>query len=132
MRGWLPVKTKDDSPQGQGSGLTYSRRYALAGIVGLAQIDDDAEAAQGRNKPTIAADSGGALSPKQQKFAAEFASSIVAALHADEDQAVITAKITQLNRELSEDKLIGVAAWNLLNSKDRAAFKAYVKQDQAA
>ena len=30
MRGWLPVKTKDDTPQGQGSGLTYSRRYALA------------------------------------------------------------------------------------------------------
>lgn len=132
MRGWLPVRTKDDSAQGQGSGLTYARRYALAGMVGLAQIDDDAEAAQGRNKPTIAADSGDTLSPKQQKFAAEFAASIVAALHADEDQAVITAKIAQLNSELSEDKLIGLAAWNLLNSKDRAAFKAYVKQDQAA
>jgi hypothetical protein len=46
--GEMPVLTKDASPQGQGSGLTYARRYALAAIVGLAQIDDDAEAAQGR------------------------------------------------------------------------------------
>lgn len=45
-----PILTKDDSPQAQGSGITYARRYALAAIVGLAQIDDDAEAAQGRGK----------------------------------------------------------------------------------
>lgn len=48
VRGVLPILTKDNSPQGQGSGITYARRYALAAIVGLAQIDDDAEAAQGR------------------------------------------------------------------------------------
>ena len=48
MRGTLPVITKDNGPQAQGSGITYARRYALAAIVGLAQIDDDAEAAQGR------------------------------------------------------------------------------------
>jgi hypothetical protein len=48
IAGEMPVLTKDASPQGQGSGITYARRYALAAIVGLAQIDDDAEAAQGR------------------------------------------------------------------------------------
>ena len=48
IAGQMPVLTKDNSPQGQGSGITYARRYALAAIVGLAQIDDDAEAAQGR------------------------------------------------------------------------------------
>lgn len=52
MRGVLPVKAKDDGAQAQGSGITYARRYALAAIVGLAQIDDDAEAAQGRNNGT--------------------------------------------------------------------------------
>jgi len=46
-----PVLTKDDGPQAQGSGITYARRYALAAMVGLAQIDDDAEAAQARGKP---------------------------------------------------------------------------------
>ena len=55
VRGVLPVKTKDDGPQAQGSGITYARRYALAAMVGLAQIDDDAEAAQGRNKPSKSA-----------------------------------------------------------------------------
>ena len=50
VKSYCPILTKDDSPQGQGSGITYARRYALAAIVGLAQIDDDAEAAQGRNK----------------------------------------------------------------------------------
>lgn len=53
MRGELPVKTKDDGPQAQGSGITYARRYALAAIVGLAQIDDDAEAAQGRQADNL-------------------------------------------------------------------------------
>lgn len=51
ISGVLPVKTKDDGPQAQGSGITYARRYALAAIVGLAQIDDDGEAAQARKKP---------------------------------------------------------------------------------
>jgi hypothetical protein len=50
VRGELPIRSKDDSPQALGSGITYARRYALAAIVGLAQIDDDAEAAQGRTK----------------------------------------------------------------------------------
>lgn len=49
MRGVLPIVAKDSGPQAQGSGITYARRYALAAIVGLAQIDDDAEAAQARN-----------------------------------------------------------------------------------
>ena len=48
IRSVLPIKVKDNSPQAQGSGLTYARRYALAAIVGVSQIDDDAEAAQGR------------------------------------------------------------------------------------
>lgn len=50
IKSYCPILTKDDSPQGQGSGITYARRYALAAIVGLAQIDDDAEAAQGRKE----------------------------------------------------------------------------------
>jgi hypothetical protein len=50
VSGVLPVKAKDDGPQAQGSGITYARRYALAAIVGLAQVDDDAEAAQARTR----------------------------------------------------------------------------------
>jgi hypothetical protein len=39
---------KDETPQGMGSALTYARRYALAAMVGIAQVDDDGAAASGR------------------------------------------------------------------------------------
>lgn len=41
---------KDDSPQSYGSTLTYARRYALAAIVGIAQVDDDAESGMQRTQ----------------------------------------------------------------------------------
>jgi len=54
--GYLPILTKDSSSQSQGSGITYARRYALAAVVGLAQIDDDGGTAQTINKPQIKPD----------------------------------------------------------------------------
>lgn len=40
------IKPKDDSPQGQGSAITYMRRYALSAVLGIAtETDDDGEAA---------------------------------------------------------------------------------------
>ena len=50
IKSFCPILTKDSSAQGQGSGITYARRQSLAAIVGLAQIDDDGEAAQARGK----------------------------------------------------------------------------------
>jgi len=47
---YKPVK---DDPQGNGSALTYARRYALAAIAGVSQIDDDAESAMNRKDPEI-------------------------------------------------------------------------------
>jgi len=41
----LPIKPAKTDPQTLGSCLTYLRRYALAGVVGLSPLDDDAEAA---------------------------------------------------------------------------------------
>jgi len=42
---WLqattPLLMKDQTPQGQGSAITYMRRYALAGVLGLATEEDD-------------------------------------------------------------------------------------------
>ena len=48
IRGVFPIKTKDESPQVFLSALTYARRGSLAAMVGIAQIDDDGESAQGR------------------------------------------------------------------------------------
>lgn len=50
IRGRLHMTPKDASPQGIGSAITYARRYALAGIVGLAQVDDDGNAASGKTE----------------------------------------------------------------------------------
>jgi hypothetical protein len=38
---WSQLVMKDETPQGQGSALTYLRRYALSAALGLATEDDD-------------------------------------------------------------------------------------------
>lgn len=43
---WSVPVTKND-PQGFGSALTYIRRYSLVSMIGIAQVDDDGEAASG-------------------------------------------------------------------------------------
>lgn len=49
VRSRLRLTPKDGTPQGMGSAITYGRRYALAAIVGVAQVDDDGNAASGRS-----------------------------------------------------------------------------------
>lgn len=44
--GEYPVTASQAGPQGEGSGLTYARRYALMALVGIAPEDDDGNAAQ--------------------------------------------------------------------------------------
>lgn len=51
IKSMLPIKTDKDTCQGWGSGITYSRRYALAALVGCVQDDDDGnEAESSKNK----------------------------------------------------------------------------------
>lgn len=54
MRSRYPVRPAKNDPQGIGSALTYSRRYALMAMVGVVadDEDDDGEAAVGRSAPT--------------------------------------------------------------------------------
>jgi len=40
-----------NTPQSQGSAITYARRYSLAAMVGICPEDDDAEGAMVRGKP---------------------------------------------------------------------------------
>ncbi len=51
IEGEYPIVSKDNTPQGLGSGNTYARRYALSGMLGLTtDVDDDGEGATGRTK----------------------------------------------------------------------------------
>jgi len=49
MKSITPVKAMKEDPQAMGSAITYARRYSLAAICGIAQMDDDAESAMSRN-----------------------------------------------------------------------------------
>jgi len=51
IKGRLPLSTAKVDPQGQGSAITYARRYSLSAIIGLCtEEDDDAEAATDRKE----------------------------------------------------------------------------------
>lgn len=124
ISGVLPVKTKDESPQAQGSGITYARRYALAAIVGLAQIDDDAEAAQGRTGINPRGDMGLAITPAQRDpIVAEFR----AALDLDADEPLIASAVYAIHDRIRTNADLYVAVSDALNSKERSALKAYIK-----
>jgi hypothetical protein len=47
----LPLLKPD--PQAAGAAITYARRYALASITGIPQVDDDAESLMLRNESSI-------------------------------------------------------------------------------
>lgn len=67
IAGRLRMTPKEATPQSIGSCITYARRYALAGIVGIAQIDDDAEAAHGRTNGFTKVDPRGEEFKKQDQ-----------------------------------------------------------------
>jgi hypothetical protein len=48
VAGTATASPKDMGPQAIGSVITYLRRYALAAVAGVSQIDDDANAGEGR------------------------------------------------------------------------------------
>jgi len=52
----LPMPIVKQDAQGLGSALTYCRRYALAAIVGVSPMDDDAEASMDRGNKAIKQD----------------------------------------------------------------------------
>ncbi len=113
LRGELPVKAKDDGAQAQGSGITYARRYALAAIVGLAQIDDDAEAAHGRANPSA---------DKAKDLAARFM-----AAHKNKSDAGIYA----VHASAQGDQDLYEAAWELISASDRRAIKDAIARQKA-
>lgn len=51
IEGTQPLCAKGVTPQDLGSAISYARRYGLAAIVGVVQVDDDGNAASGRSAP---------------------------------------------------------------------------------
>ena len=124
ISGVLPVKAKDDGPQAQGSGITYARRYALAAIVGLAQIDDDAEAAQGRPGITPKGDMGLAIPAAQRD---PLVAEIRAAFDLDAEEAQIAQAVLAIHNRIRTQPDLYVAVADAMTAKERNALKAYIK-----
>jgi hypothetical protein len=122
--GHLPVAARrTQGPQAQGSGITYARRYALAAIVGLAQIDDDAEAAQARpftNNPR--GDLGKNVDAKaRDALAQEFRAAFDLL-----DEADIAVAVLAIHERVSSNHDLYVAAADQLTAKERSAIKKYI------
>lgn len=98
----LTVRTAGNTPQAQGSAITYGKRYQLLGILGIATEDDDGKAAAA---PAVA--------PREpQKSAArreaEKLFDELKALDADDKAAMLAWKG---ERKVSVDELEGDADW---------------------
>ena len=123
IRGRLTMHPKDGSPQAYGSCLTYARRYALAAIVGVAQVDDDANAASGK---ALKDNSGRPdTSDVDPEVAEEYANVMRAIIDADDPGRAKT-----LHDELIADPAMYTAAADLAGKK--AKWKALVAAAKAA
>ena len=111
VRGSCSAKPAKDDAQGIGSVITYLRRYGLAAIVGVAQVDDDGEAAVGRKETDKQRVS---ISQATQRKFAEDARACLA--NSDVDG------LKQLWSEWDSDER--VVLWALFNSQERTAMKA--------
>ncbi len=122
IEGSLPIKAKDDSPQAQGSGMTYARRYGLAAMIGVYQTDDDAEAAQGRHSPHPD------TSKVSPDIVEKYADTFRAHLNVNNEKGVWQTHL-DLQQEGQE---VYSAAWKLLGSAERATLKGIISGQKGA
>jgi len=125
MRSSLVVEPKDGTPQAMGSALTYARRYALTAIVGVAQVDDDGNAASGRSNG--AHDPRGDLGKHVSEDSARSAATAMRAiLEADVEEDIKCLHVADKHDMMNKDHDLYSAAADQMSSKERAAWKAYV------
>jgi hypothetical protein len=139
IEGAFLIRAKDDSPQAEGSGITYARRYGLAAMVGVYQTDDDAEAAQGRHsapeKPDARAQASAIMgrphTPMPEgvdevpiETIAPYLSAFRAALAKRNDEAIFKVH-NDLNAEGQETY---AAVWKQMGAPERSAVKDAVSR----
>lgn len=140
MRSSLILKSKDDTSQAMGSAITYARRYALCAVVGVAQVDDDGNAASGRS-----AEVSGIHSPKGDlgkdvpiDKARSVALKMIAIIDkpaADGDHDEMRKAMEALDfheKELNPDEGLYVAVGEQLTAAKRNTWKALVAKARAA
>lgn len=127
IAGEMPVLMKDYSPQAQGSGLTYARRYALAALVGVYQTDDDAEAAMSR-KPDLKLDPRGDLGKNANPAeVAKYVKAFKDAMDADADEKVIALAVYELHKQISANHELYIAVGDAIGAEHGSKYKNAVK-----
>lgn len=118
----VPAKT---DAQGVGSATTYLRRYSLAAMCGIAQEDDDGNAAAHNEKPEpTGKPMDGTLDhfdPEEICFLRLKAAEIIDAHNINGGESA--AKYIYKKLKLDQEKLLGV--WNFLPSDVRRAVKEH-------
>lgn len=113
IRGSLTIKPAKPDAQAVGSVITYGRRYGLAAITGVAQVDDDGNAAVDAKKPTVKI---------SKKVKDEFYKQCIECLgNADE------SGLDELWSEHDTDTK--VVLWGLFNSQERSAMKKLMSKE---
>ena len=110
-----PVHPVKADPQGEGSALTYARRYALMALCGIAPEDDDGNAAVAAVTPTAGVWE--RLDPDEQAWLEKVAAEVAAHLATDPAAAADHLKAQQLD---ADEK---AAIWTRFDSKQRSALK---------
>ena len=110
-----PVHPVKADPQGEGSALTYARRYALMALCGIAPEDDDGNAAVAAVTPTAGVWE--RLDPDEQAWLEKVAADVAAHLATDAAAAADHLKAQQLD---ADEK---AAIWTRFDSKQRSALK---------
>jgi hypothetical protein len=131
VRGVMTMSPKDKTPQAFGSCLTYMRRYGLTAIVGVAQVDDDANAASGKDangiKHTKASPRDGMdLTSHDPEEVEGYARGFINGLHAKDN-----AKVLELHNEIRSRHEFYTAVGERLTPAERAAVKKVVSENTA-
>jgi hypothetical protein len=131
---------KDDTPQGVGSALTYARRYALTALIGIAQVDDDGNAASGRNGAYAEShrpegDMGKSIPSDRARSTALAMIAIIDKPAADGDHDEFRKALDALDyhdRVLNTDQELYIAAAAEMSAAKRNTWKALIAKARAA
>lgn len=119
VRDTLALQPVKSDPQGIGSCITYGRRYGFAAIAGIAQVDDDGNAASGKDNRD---DSGKPEGWKMQdtRKVTEYKNRIISAAADDKD-------VREIWDEIKDNHEFATAVWTTLPSPIKTLIKDKAK-----
>lgn len=129
MRSRLRLTPKDESPQAMGSAITYGRRYALAAAVGVAQVDDDGNAASGRDAPkgvTTVDPRGENRPPQDEALVKQYVTRFKAAMDSP-DENVGAIETLKIHNEISSNHELYMAVGDALGSRYKNAIRKFIE-----